>query len=59
MQAMLAFRAASDPQWTTLAQTMRIQTEGKRVRAGFEVDKELSCSLLATLMGELSRKGLW
>ncbi|NLF85463.1 MAG: hypothetical protein GX571_05100 [Lentisphaerae bacterium] len=59
MQAMLAFRAASDPQWTTLAQTMRIQTEGKRVRAGFEVDKELTCSLLTTLMSELSRKGQW
>lgn len=59
MQAMLAFRAASDPQWTTLAQTMRIQTEGKRVRAGFEVDKELSYALLSTLMRELSRKGLW
>jgi hypothetical protein len=56
---MLAFRAASDPQWTTLAQTMRIQTEGKRVRAGFEVDKELSCSLMSTLMSELSRKGMW
>ena len=58
VQAMLAFRAASEPQWAMIAQTMRIQTEGKQVRVGFSVDQPLVYSLLSTMLSELGRKGV-
>ena len=57
MQAMLAFRAASDPQWETIARTMRVQTDGQQVKVGFSVDQPLAYSLLSTLLRELGRKG--
>jgi hypothetical protein len=57
LQAMLAFRAVSDPQWVTIAQTMRIQTTGNRVIVNFSLDSDLADALLSTVLRELNRKG--
>lgn len=59
MQAMLAYRAQSDPQWATLVQSIRVQAEGTRLRASGEVDAELTYALLSTMMREFKRKGIW
>lgn len=57
LQAMLAFRSASDPAWATLAQSMKIQTAEKRVLINFSLDSEMTASLLTTALRELRRKG--
>lgn len=57
LQAMLAFRSASDPAWGTLAQSMKIKTAEKRVLIDFSLDSEMTASLLTTALRELRRNG--
>ena len=59
MQAMLTYRAQSDPQWATLAQSIQVKSEDTRLRAGCEVDAGLTYTLLSTMMREFKRKGIW
>jgi hypothetical protein len=57
LQAMLAFRSASDPTWGTLAQSMNIKTAETRVLIDFSLDSEMTASLLTTALREMRRKG--
>jgi hypothetical protein len=57
LQAMAAFRAASEPQWATLAQSIRIRPDGTRVLLEFALDNALAESFLTTTLREMQRKG--
>jgi len=57
LQAMAAFRAASEPQWAALAQSIRIRSDGPSVGFDVTLDNTLAESILTTTLRELQRKG--